>query len=345
MSNILTDNNLEELTELVKSINQPVFRAKQLYEWINNGTKFAEMGNIPSVMRDILSQNYIDSPIKVVDSLTSVDGSVKYIYELSDGEIIEGVFLPNKYGNTICISTQVGCRMGCNFCASGIGGLVRNLTAGEILSQFIVVDRLQGGTAKKRAISNIVLMGSGEPFDNYDNVVKFIRLISDSRGINMSVRNISVSTCGLEPEIRRFADEGLGVTLSLSLHATTPIARQKLMPIANKYSIGQVIGAMKYYFKKTGRRVVFEYSLVKESNMKEADAKRLYEFTKGLPCHINLIMLNPVKEKKIRGCSKGEASDFLKQLTDLGCSATLRRSYGSDIGGACGQLRRKYVKN
>lgn len=344
MKKLLADYNLEELQAVVKEVNAPSFRAKQLYDWVNNGARYEQMSNIPQAMRESLSQNYTDVGIKIVETLRSVDGSEKYLYELCDGEIIEGVFLPNKYGNTICISTQVGCRMGCAFCASGIGGLVRNLSAGEILSQFIVVDRLHGGTLKKRAISNIVLMGSGEPLDNYDNVIKFIRLISDEKGINLSPRNLSLSTCGLEPEIRRLADEGLPVTLSLSLHATVPIARQKLMPIAHKYSIGQVIDAMKYYFKKTGRRVVFEYSLVKETNMKDADAKRLSEFTKGLPCHINLIMLNPVKEKKIRGCSKKEADDFLKLLTELGCSATIRRSYGSDIGGACGQLRRKYAE-
>ena len=233
--------------------------------------------------------------------------------------------------------------MGCAFCASGIGGLVRNLTAGEILSQVLCVNREAGGNAKTRAVTNVVLMGSGEPLDNYDEVTKFIRLLSSEKGLDMSERNISLSTCGLVENVYRLADDGFAVTLTFSLHASDDEARRKVMPIANKYSIAEIVKAAKYYFEKTGRRVIFEYTMIKGVNMNHFDAKRLSEILRGFPCHVNLIMLNPVKEKNLTGCTKEEGERFMKKLNEMGVSATIRKSKGSDVGGACGQLRRSYV--
>ena len=361
MKEILADKSLKELEEIVKSFGQPIYRAKQLYAWVLLGVPYEGMTNLPVGFCAQLAEYYSDTAVQIEKTLRSEDGSEKYLYRLADGEMIEGVFLPNRYGNTLCVSTQVGCRMGCAFCASGLSGLTRNLSAGEILGQFIAVSAQQLINPDKtknedgmcvrekstdgRAISNVVLMGSGEPFDNYENVVKFIRLISDPNGLKVSPRNLSLSTCGLVPPIRRLADEKFGVTLSLSLHATTDVIRQRLMPIAKKYSLQETISAVKYYFERTGRRVIFEYSLIKGINVSLDDAKRLAALSKGLSCHINLIQLNRVPELNLAGCSGKEAGDFLKTLTELGVSATLRRSYGSDIGGACGQLRNTYVKN
>ena len=274
---------------------------------------------------------------------TGSDGTVKYLYRLNDGNIIEGVFMKQSYGNTLCVSTQVGCRMGCAFCASGIGGLVRNLTAGEILSQVLLVNRDQCGDASNRAITNVVLMGSGEPLDNYDNVVKFIKILSSDKSLCVSERNISLSTCGLCDKVYRLANDGLNVTLTFSLHASSDESRRRIMPVANKYLIKDIVECAKYYFNKTGRRVIFEYTMIKGENINHFDAVRLSQMLKGFPCHINLIPLNPVKEKNIKGCTKIEGERFMKKLNSLGVSATIRKSKGVDIGGACGQLRRSYV--
>lgn len=233
--------------------------------------------------------------------------------------------------------------MGCAFCASGIGGLVRNLTAGEILSQVLCVNRLQGGTLDKRAVTNIVLMGSGEPLDNYDEVTEFLRLVTSDGGLNVSERNISLSTCGLVENVRRLADDGFTVTLTFSLHASSDEYRRSIMPIANKYTIKEIVDAAKYYFDKTGRRVIFEYTMIKGVNVNHFDAKRLSEILKGFPCHVNLIPLNPVKEKNLKGISGAEAERFMKKLHEFGVSASIRKSKGSDVGGACGQLRRSYI--
>ena len=249
--------------------------------------------------------------------------------------------MPHDYGNSLCVSTQVGCRMGCEFCASGIGGLVRNLTAGEILGQVVSVNKFFCGNLSDRKITNIVLMGSGEPLDNYDNTVKFIETVSAPYGINIGQRSVSLSTCGIVDKMRELADLQLGVTLSVSLHATLDEYRRKLMPIANKYSVTDVVSAARYYFKKTGRRVIFEYSMVKGVNMSFSDARRLSELTKGMAAHVNLIMLNKVEGKKVEGCTALEAERFCEKLVSLGVSATIRRSMGADIAGACGQLRRK----
>lgn len=327
----------EELAEVLGS--EPRYRAKQLFSGLHSGLKINEISDLPLKLRNELGESYAVG-VSIKETFKSKDGSEKYLYELSDGNVIEGVFMPHDYGNTLCVSTQVGCRMGCAFCASGIGGLVRNLTAGEILGQVLAVNRLKGGNKTSRQITNIVLMGSGEPLDNYDNVAKFLRLVSCEQGINISLRNISLSTCGLVDNIKRLADDGLNVTLSVSLHATTDETRREIMPIANKYTLAEIVEAVKYYFDKTGRRIIFEYSMIKGKNITNFDAERLSRLTKGYPSHVNLIMLNPVKEKKLDGCTKPEAERFLQRLKDRGVSATIRKSFGSDIAGACGQLRR-----
>ena len=338
---ILSDLNYDELKTLFLQSGYKPFRAEQVYRWLLDGKDFFQMSNLPLQFRESLAKEHIACPVKIEEILKSKDGSEKYLYGLSDGNIIEGVFMPHDYGDTLCVSTQVGCRMGCEFCASGIGGLVRNLTSGEILGQVIAVNALRGGNMKDRKISNIVLMGSGEPLDNFDNVVRFVKNVSDSRGLNIGRRSISLSTCGLTDKMRELADLNLGVTLSVSLHATLDEYRQRLMPIAKQYSVSQVIDAARYYFEKTGRRVVFEYSMVKGVNMNYADARRLSEYLAGMSAHVNLIMLNKVDGKNIEGCSKLEGERFCAKLNALGVSATIRRSMGSDIEGACGQLRRR----
>lgn len=340
---ILLDYNLEEMEKLVTEFGQAKFRAKQLYKWCNLGVGFDDMSDLPKDFKQRLNLEFSPTSLSIERQFESNDGTKKFIYKLLDGNIIEGVFMQHDYGNTLCISTQVGCRMGCGFCASGIGGLIRNLTCGEILGQVIEINKLMGGDFVNRKITNLVLMGSGEPLDNYENVIKFIHLVSSSEGLNVSRRNISLSTCGLVDKIYSLADEVLGVTLSISLHATTDEARMRLMPIANKYTIDEIMKAARYYFDKTGRRIIFEYSMVKGNNINFFDAKRLAELTKGFPSHVNLIMLNFVKEKDVVGCSKTEGEKFLQRLKDLGVSATIRRSMGADIGGACGQLRNLYV--
>ncbi|MBR2971189.1 MAG: 23S rRNA (adenine(2503)-C(2))-methyltransferase RlmN [Clostridia bacterium] len=341
MSVNLLDFTIDELAEVTGL--SPSFRVKQLYHGIHSGLKVSEISVLPLETRARLEQFAVG--VEIQKAFKSADGSEKYLYQLSDGNIIEGVFMPHAYGNTLCVSTQVGCRMGCAFCASGIGGLVRNLTAGEILGQVLAVNRYKGGGKDKREITNIVLMGSGEPLDNYDNVTKFFRLVSSPDGINISLRNISLSTCGITEKIYRLADEGYGVTLSVSLHATTDEARQEVMPIAKKYTIAQIIEAVKYYFGKTGRRIIYEYSMIKGKNIDYFDAVRLEQITKGYPSHVNLIMLNPVKEKNLTACTAKDAERFLQRLKDRKVSATIRRSFGNDVGGACGQLRRSHLND
>ena len=292
----------------------------------------------------ILKQDFLDMPLKIHTKLVSKDGTTKFVYQLHDGNLIEGVLMSYKYGNTICVSTQVGCRMGYKFCASTLQGLVRNLTAGEILAQILMVNRLVGGDLKNRKITNIVLMGSGEPLDNYDNVVKFLKLVSAQEGINISQRNISLSTCGLVDKIDRLAKENLGITLTISLHAPTDEMRKQTMPIANRYSISEIIKSVHNYFNKTHRRIVFEYALINNQNDSFECAELLAELLKGLSCHVNLIPLNEVKERGLVGTGKKRAYAFMDKLNGLGISATVRRTMGEDIEGACGQLRAKILK-
>lgn len=327
----------EELCEWVKEKGEASFRAKQLYEWIQRGAYFDEMSNLPRTFRESLKESVVSNPVGIREvHVSKLDGTEKYLYELVDGNVIEGVLMRYRHGNTLCVSTQVGCRMGCAFCASTLDGCVRNLTPGELLGQIVAVNRrLQGDR-----VGNVVLMGSGEPLDNYDNVVKFLRLMSDERGLNMSLRGVSLSTCGLVPNMYRLADEGLPVTLSISLHAPNDEVRKKLMPVANAYEIEQVLDACRNYIDKTGRRVVFEYAMVSGVNCALQQADELSRKLRGMQCHVNLIPLNEVKERGLKAPSQAEVDAFMRRLEERHISVTKRREMGDDIQGACGQLRR-----
>ena len=338
----LQDLSEEEFSFLAER-GYPSFRAGQVFLASRQFRSYAEM-NIPSDLKKELSEEFYDRSLTVIKVLTGKDGTEKYLYRLNDGNIVEGVFMPHNYGNTICISTQVGCRMGCAFCASTLNGLVRNLTKGEMLGEVLAVNALKGGTLKKRAITNVVLMGSGEPLDNYENVTEFLRLLSEKNGLNVSLRNVSLSTCGLADGIRRLADDDLSVTLTVSLHSPYDEKRDILMPVNRKYPIAEVVKAAKYYFEKTGRRIIFEYTLIKGENSSPADAEKLAAVTRELNCHVNLIMLNPVKERNLKRVDKDTLKAFTDTLNRLGVSNTLRRSMGNDIEGACGQLRNKYLE-
>lgn len=345
MKEILQDLSRGEIESLVAEYGEKKYRAQQLFEGLMQGKRLSEIP-VSASLRDALSERFEDEPVKIKETFVSrEDGTKKFLFELADGNLIEGVFMRYKYGNTQCVSTQVGCRMGCKFCASTLGGLVRNLSAGEILSQILAVNRSEGGTLKDRAVTNVVLMGSGEPFDNYDNVIKFIKNASEEGGINISPRNISLSTCGLVPEMKRFAEESLPVNLTVSLHASSDEERKRVMPISNAYSIEEIMDACACYFKKTGRRYIFEYTLIAGENCDREHAEALARLVKGKPCHVNLIRLNEVKERSLAAADEKAAYRFLGVLEKNGVSATLRRSLGSDIGGACGQLRANYLEN
>ena len=343
MKKVLQDLSREEIEAFVAETGEKKFRAAQIYEGLMQG-KTLEALPVPKELRERLLSEYENEPVKIREIFTSrEDGTQKFLFELADGNLVEGVLMQYKYGATQCVSTQVGCRMGCKFCASTLGGLIRNLTAGEIIAQILAVNRLQGGTLQKRAVKNVVLMGSGEPFDNYDNVVKFLRNVTAAGGIEISIRNISLSTCGLVPQIRKFTTENLPLNLTISLHASSDEERRRLMPVANAYKISEILDACADYFKRTGRRYIFEYSLVAGENCDEAHAEALAELLKGKPCHVNLIRLNEVKERDLKTVTEKDAYRFLGVLEKKGISATLRRSMGSDIGGACGQLRNSYL--
>ncbi len=348
---LLHDLSLDELKRELEQITDkmPRFRAQQIFDWLTSYTNFDEMSNIPQELRNLLKENFIDVPVKIEKELISKDGTKKYLLSLPDGNVVEAVLMSYKYGNTICISTQVGCRMGCAFCATGIDGLVRNLSAGEMLSQVLAVNKHVGGNKADRKITNIVLMGCGEPLDNYDNVVKFVRLISAKEGLNLSQRNISLSTCGLADKIKKLADEDLGITLTISLHASTDEQRKKIMNVAKAYSLKELFFAIKYYFEKTKRRIVFEY-IELDLNTNPEDAERIKELCKGLSYHFNLIPINTTpntveQNPALKPPTKQKSSEFWEKLKELGISATTRRTLGSDISGACGQLRRSVIKD
>lgn len=341
MKKVLLDNSIDEIKEIMTELNEPSFRAKQIFSELTLGKSFNDMTALPKTLRTKLSQDFQAQPTRIVQTLVSKDGTEKYLFNLADGNVIEGVLMKYKYGNTQCVSTQVGCRMNCAFCASGLGGLVRNLSAGEILSQIVTVNAKEGGTLNKRAVTNVVLMGSGEPLDNYENVVKFIRNVSSKDGLNISPRNISLSTCGLVPNIYKLAEEGLPINLTISLHSPFDSERAEIMPIAKKYSIEEILDACAYYFEKTGRRYIFEYVLILGKNDEERHANELIRLLKGSPCHVNLIRLNEVKERGLNSVTDKNAYRFLGLLEKGGLSATVRRRTGDDIEGACGQLRRK----
>lgn len=345
MKKILQDLNYEQLCGLVQQIGEAKFRAKQLYIGLMQGKRISEISVLSKNFKDRLLSEYEDCPVEIIKTFTSSDGTEKYLFKLSDGNVIEGVLMKYKYGNTQCVSTQVGCRMGCKFCASTLGGRIRDLTSGEILSQVLTVNALHSSGRGLRGVTNVVLMGSGEPLDNYDNVVAFLRNVTAEGGINISARNISLSTCGLVDKMRALADEGLPVNLTVSLHNTTDEERARTMPIANKWKISEILDACSYYFEKTGRRYIFEYSLIEGENCDNRHAEELIALLRGRPCHVNLIRLNEVKERDLKALDDKRAYRFLGLLEKGGLSATLRRQIGSDIGGACGQLRVSYLED
>ncbi|MBQ9710307.1 MAG: 23S rRNA (adenine(2503)-C(2))-methyltransferase RlmN [Clostridia bacterium] len=343
MKKILQDLTIEELKILVVSYGEKAYRATQIKQAIHSGKNISEMTNLSKEFRTRLLDEFEDCPVKILEKVVSKDGTEKYLFSLADGNIIEGVLMKYSYGSTQCISTQVGCRMNCAFCASGLNGLVRNLSSGEIAAQIYCVNRSSGGTIDNRSVTNVVLMGSGEPLDNYDNVVKFLKEITSEGGLNISQRNISLSTCGLVPQMMRFADEGLQVNLSVSLHNPFDHIRKEIMPIAKKYSVSEILKACEYFFTKNGRRYIFEYSLIKGVNDTKECADELIRILSGKPCHVNLIRLNEVKERGLKSTTDADAYSFLGLLERGGISASVRRRMGADIDGACGQLRNRYL--
>ena len=340
---ILLDLTSDELKAYLISIGQPAFRAKQVFSWLHKGVSFSDMRNLPAALRGQLADECYDLPMELHASFPSQkDDTVKFLYACWDGNIIEGVLMHYHYGYSLCISTQVGCKMGCAFCASTLNGCVRSLTAGEMLSEVLLANRFLG---EKGKVGHIVLMGSGEPLDNYDQTVRFLRLVNDPDGLNISLRNISLSTCGLVPEIGRLQNEHLPVTLSISLHAPNDTIRREIMPISRTYPIGELMQAVREYVAETGRRVVFEYALIDRLNSRPEHARELAKLLRGLQCHVNLIPLNHVDERSLAPATPEAVQTFLKTLEAEHISATVRREMGSDIGGACGQLRRRHLEN
>ena len=331
----------EELRDALKEMGEKPFRAGQIFAWLHKGARFSEMTNLSLALREKLAQNGIDQPVTIREThVSKLDGTKKFLYALPDGNCVEGVLMRYHYGCTLCVSTQVGCRMGCRFCASTLDGCTRNLSAAEILGQV----QCANSTLDGEKVHNIVLMGSGEPLDNYDEVARFLRLVSHEEGLNIGLRHISLSTCGLVPQMKRFAEEKLPVTLSLSLHAPNDDIRQQLMPIAKRYTMEETLDACRYYIEKTGRRVVFEYALADGVNADEKCAEELAMRLRGMQCHVNLIPLNTVKERNLFGVSENQVRAFLSVLEKRHISATRRREMGDDIEGACGQLRKKVLQ-
>ena len=331
----------EELVELAKELGQKPFRGKQLFEWLHKkqAAAFEEMTNLPVEFRKRLSESYCVSPLKIVKKQVSKKKDTKkYLFALPDGHMIESVWMKYHHGNSVCISSQVGCRMGCSFCASTLAGLVRNLTAGEMLSQIYEIQR-----DTKERVSHVIVMGMGEPLDNYDNLIRFIRLLSSERGLCISQRNITVSTCGLTERIRDLMKEKLQITLAVSLHAPNDEIRRKTMPVAKKYTIGEIFQTCREYFEVTGRRITFEYSMIRGVNDREEHAREHAERCKGLNCHINLIPLNEVKERNCLRSADSDIQRFKIILEKYRINVTIRREMGSDIDAACGQLRKKFL--
>ena len=339
----LTDTELEEY---FVSLGEPKFRAKQVFPRLAEGTPLSEMTNLPKKLRERLEEETLDTLPRVESKLVSkIDGTVKYLFRLHDGECVESVFMRYKHGNTLCISSQVGCRMGCRFCASTIGGRVRNLLPSELLGQVIAASRDTG-----ERVSNIVMMGIGEPLDNYDNVVKFLKLVNLPGGLNIGYRHISLSTCGVVPGIDKLAEVDIPITLSISLHASNDEKRSAIMPVNNKWKISELLGACVRYYQRTGRRISFEYTLISGKNDTEDDAKELANLLCsffrpiGAPIHVNLIRVNEVRETGFKQGSADSVNNFAKTLEKFGVVATVRRKLGSDVNAACGQLRRASAK-
>ena len=337
----LKSMNLAEMTEFIVSIGEKPFRAKQVYQWIHEKQpdSIDEMTNISKKMRELLADaGYLTTLKKEEVQISQLDGTRKYLFQLEDGNVIESVLMRYKHGNSVCISSQVGCRMGCRFCASTLDGLVRGLRPAEMLDQIYQIGKDIG-----ERISNVVVMGTGQPMDNFDNLLRFIELLTDENGLHISQRNLTVSTCGIVPRMRELADKKLQITLALSLHASNQEKRLSLMPVANKYDIHEVVDACRYYFDQTGRRVTFEYSLVGGVNDTDQDAEELCRLVKGMNCHINLIPVNPIKERDYVQSNAKVIAAFKNKLEKNGLAVTVRREMGRDIDGACGQLRKSYV--
>ena len=334
--------NLSELSESLSKLSEEhgvkieKFRAKQIYAWLNKGvSEFSEMSNVSKNIRELLDSTcYIALPQIEKKLVSKIDGTVKYLFRLYDGECVESVFMRYEHGNTVCISSQAGCRMGCRFCASTIAGFTRNLTPSEILGQVIAAEKDTG-----ERVSNIVMMGIGEPLDNFDNVIKFLELVNSPDGLNIGYRHLSLSTCGIVPKILELSEKNLPITLSISLHSTTQEEREKLMPIAKKYSIEELLSACKKYIDDGGRRISFEYTMIEGENDSEEDALRLAKLLSGMLCHVNLIPLNTVDGRDYRKSGKAAIQKFISVLEKRGITATVRRRLGSDIDVSCGQLR------
>ena len=338
----LKSMTLPELSAHLKEMGQPAFRAKQVYTWLHKGVRsYEEMTNIPLALRQALAETHPICPPEVVRKQESQkDGTIKYLWRLSDGNCVETVLMRYHYGNTVCISTEVGCRMGCAFCASTLGGLVRKLEPYEMLDQ-VLFTQVDSGLP----ISHIVLMGIGEPLDNFDNVMRFLELVNSPDGMNISMRHISLSTCGLVPKIDELAKKKLQLTLSVSLHAPNDEIRNRIMPVNKAYPTEELLAACRRYYAETSRRISFEYAMIDGVNDTEAAAKELLRRMKGLPAHFNLIPLNHVEESPLKPSTKAAVAKFQKILEDGGIPATVRRTLGGDIDASCGQLRRKYTKN
>lgn len=337
----------EDVATLMGEWGEAKFRAKQIFSWLHKGASVSEMTSLSKALREKMEKIPLGGAKILEKRVSSIDGTAKYLFLLEDGQIVEGVLMHYKHGNTLCISTQVGCRMGCTFCASTLEGLVRNLSAGEMLAEVLAVGKEQqelGNVEKgRRAITNVVLMGSGEPLDNYDEVMRFLKLLHHPDGINISWRNVSLSTCGLPDKIEQLAQDAPGITLCISLHAPDDELRKSMMPIANAYPIDDLMQSARNFVTQTSRRIIFEYALVRGKNDGEEETKKLAKLLRGLQCHVNLIPLNDVKENELKASSGAMAHVFCKNLNDLGISATVRREMGDDIEGACGQLRRGYL--
>ena len=332
---------LPELTETVKALGQPAFRGKQIYTWLHKGARsYEEMTNLPKSLRDALAEQYpMYAPKPVRKQESARDGTIKYLWELSDGNCVETVLMRYHYGNTVCISTEVGCPMGCAFCASTLGGLVRRLEPCEMLDQ-VLFTQIDSGLP----VNHIVLMGIGEPLDNFDNVLRFLELVNSEDGMNISMRHISLSTCGLVPKIDELAKRKLQISLAISLHGPNDEIRDKIMPVNRAYPIDELLAACRRYYEATSRRLHFEYAMIDGVNDRICDAKELLHRMKGLPAHFNLIPLNHVEESPLKPSSKAAVAAFQKCLEEGGITATVRRTLGGDIDASCGQLRRKYNK-
>ncbi len=333
--------NITELTAYMEELGEKGFRAKQIYQWLHvkQVSSFDEMTNISgSLIKKLKEQCTLVSIRQELVQISKQDGTRKYLFALSDGNVIESVLMRYKHGNSVCISSQVGCRMGCRFCASTLDGLVRGLTPSEMLDQIYQIGKDIG-----ERISNVVVMGTGEPLDNFDNLIKFIELLTDEHGLHISQRNLTVSTCGIVPRMRMLAEKKLQITLALSLHASNQKKRMELMPVANKYEIHEVVDACRYYFAQTGRRVTFEYSLVAGINDTDEDARELSALIGDMNCHINLIPVNPIKEREYQQPNREAVLAFKNKLEKNGRNVTIRREMGRDIDGACGQLRKRFA--